>query len=427
MRVTKLFEVWVTLFYPHFLKNRSMLTDSKLKNAKPDARPYKLVDGQGLHALVQANGSILWQQRYRYEGKEQTASHGSYPLVSLLEARKKRDELKKLLLEGLDPAKVKRQRSADGKFSLGDTFKEIADTWHKQWSEVRSPRHAAYVRRRLEGDVFPVIGDLPIASLRPLDIVKVIKAIESRGAVDIAKRAYQTIGAICRYAVAHGLMDRDPTQDVKPSDILISKRPTNYARVDARELPDLLRAVEAYQGTPTTRLALRLMALTFVRTGELIAAKWVEFDFDEAIWRIPPERMKMRTEHIVLLSRQAIETLRTLQMVSGDSELLFPGDRNRRRPISNNTLLRALERMGFKGRMTGHGFRGLASTVLHEHGFDHAHIEAQLAHQERNRISASYNHALYLKQRGQMMQWWADYLDQTLGRNVLPLKRRAIA
>lgn len=404
-----------------------MLTDSKLKNAKPGARPYKLVDGQGLHALVQTSGSILWQQRYRYEGKERTASHGSYPLVSLLEARKKRDELKKLLLEGLDPARVKRQRSADGKFSLGDTFQEIANTWHKQWSEVRSPRHAAYVQRRLEGDVFPVIGDLPITSLRPLDVVKVIKAIESRGAVDIAKRAYQTIGAICRYAVAHGLMDRDPTRDVKPSDILISRRSTNYARVDARELPELLRAVEAYQGTPITRLALKLMALTFVRTSELIAAKWIEFDFEEAIWRIPPERMKMRTEHIVPLSRQAIETLRTLQVVSGHSELLFPGDRNRKKSISNNTLLRALERMGFKGRMTGHGFRGLASTVLHEQGFDHAHIEAQLAHQERDRVSARYNFALYLKQRAQMMQWWADYLDQAMGRNVVPLKRRAIA
>ena len=402
-----------------------MLTDSKLKNAKPDARPYKLVDGQGLHALVQTSGSVLWQQRYRFEGKERTASHGSYPLVSLLEARKKRDELKKLLLEGLDPAKVKRQRSANGGFSLGETFKEIADTWHKQWSEVRSPRHAAYVRRRLEGDVFPVIGDLPIASLRPLDVVKVIKAIEARGAVDIAKRAYQTIGAICRYAVAHGLMDRDPTRDVKPSDILISRRSTNYARVDVKELPELLRAVEAYQGTSTTRMALKLMALTFVGTGELIAARWTEFDISEAVWRIPAERMKMRTEHIVPLSRQAIETLQTLQVISGNAELLFPGDRNRKKPISNNTLLKALERMGFKGRMTGHGFRGLASTVLHENGFDHAHIEVQLAHQERNRISASYNHALYLKQRTVLMQWWADYLDQAIGRNVVVLKRRA--
>ena len=402
-----------------------MLTDSKLKNAKPDARPYKLVDGQGLHALVQTSGSVLWQQRYRFEGKERTASHGSYPLVSLLEARKKRDELKKLLLEGLDPAKVKRQRSADGGLSLGETFKEIADTWHKQWSEVRSPRHAAYVRRRLEGDVFPVIGDLPIASLRPLDVVKVIKAIEARGAVDIAKRAYQTIGAICRYAVAHGLMDRDPTRDVKPSDILISRRSTNYARVDVKELPELLRAVEAYQGTSTTRMALKLMALTFVRTGELIAARWTEFDLSEAVWRIPAERMKMRTEHIVPLSRQAIETLQTLKVISGNAELLFPGDRNRKKPISNNTLLKALERMGFKGRMTGHGFRGLASTVLHENGFDHAHIEVQLAHQERNRISASYNHALYLKQRTVLMQWWADYLDQAIGRNVVLLKRRA--
>ena len=402
-----------------------MLTDSKLKNAKPDARPYKLVDGQGLHALVQTSGSVLWQQRYRFEGKERTASHGSYPLVSLLEARKKRDELKKLLLEGLDPAKVKRQRSADGGLSLGETFKEIADTWHKQWSEVRSPRHAAYVRRRLEGDVFPVIGDLPIASLRPLDVVKVIKAIEARGAVDIAKRAYQTIGAICRYAVAHGLMDRDPTRDVKPSDILISRRSTNYARVDVKELPELLRAVEAYQGTSTTRMALKLMALTFVRTGELIAARWTEFDLSEAVWRIPAERMKMRTEHIVPLSRQAIETLQTLQVISGNAELLFPGDRNRKKPISNYTFLKALERMGFKGRMTGHGFRGLASTVLHENGFDHAHIEVQLAHQERNRISASYNHALYLKQRTVLMQWWADYLDQAIGRNVVVLKRRA--
>jgi len=404
-----------------------MLTDSKLKNAKPEARPYKLVDGQGLHALVQTSGSVLWQQRYRFEGKERTASHGSYPLVSLLEARKKRDELKKLLLEGLDPAKVKRQRSANGGFSLGETFKEIADTWHKQWSEVRSPRHAAYVGRRLEGDVFPVIGDLPIVSLRPLDVVKVIKAIEARGAVDIAKRAYQTIGAICRYAVAHGLMDRDPTRDVKPSDILISRRSTNYARVDVKELPELLRAVEAYQGTSTTRMALKLMALTFVRTGELIAARWTEFDISEAVWRIPAERMKMRTEHIVPLSRQAIETLQTLQVISGNAELLFPGDRNRKKPISNNTLLKALERMGFKGRMTGHGFRGLASTVLHENGFDHAHIEAQLAHQERNRISASYNHALYLKQRTELMQWWADYLDQAIGRNVVLLKRRATA
>jgi hypothetical protein len=402
-----------------------MLTDSKLKNAKPDARPYKLVDGQGLHALVQTSGSVLWQQRYRFEGKERTASHGSYPLVSLLEARKKRDELKKLLLEGLDPAKVKRQRSANGGFSLGETFKEIADTWHKQWSEVRSPRHAAYVRRRLEGDVFPVIGDLPIASLRALDVVKVIKAIEARGAVDIAKRAYQTIGAICRYAVAHGLMDRDPTRDVKPSDILISRRSTNYARVDVKELPELLRAVEAYQGTSTTRMALKLMALTFVRTGELIAARWTEFDLSEAVWRIPAERMKMRTEHIVPLSRQAIETLQTLKVISGNAELLFPGDRNRKKPISNNTLLKALERMGFKGRMTGHGFRGLASTVLHENGFDHAHIEVQLAHQERNRISASYNHALYLKQRTVLMQWWADYLDQAIGRNIVLLKRRA--
>lgn len=394
-----------------------MLTDAKLKNAKPQARAYKLVDGQGLHALVQPSGSILFQQRYRYQGKERTASHGSYPLVSLQEARSKRDVLKKQLLEGLDPAYVKRQKSLNGQLEIGETFRVIAENWHTNWAKARSTRHADYVKRRLESDIFPAIGTLPIAALRPLDIVKVIKTIEARGAIDIAKRAYQTIGAVCRYAVAHGLIERDPTRDLKPSDILITRRASNYARIDARQLPDLMRAIDAYQGTPVTRLALKLIALTFVRTGELIAARWVEFDLEEAIWRIPPERMKMRTQHIVPLSRQAIETLRTLQVVTGSSELLFPGDRSPKKPISNNTILKALERMGFKGQMTGHGFRGLASTVLHEQGFEHAHIEVQLAHQERNRVSASYNHALYLKQRAEMMQWWGDFLHNSLQKN----------
>jgi integrase len=223
------------------------------------------------------------------------------------------------------------------------------------------------------------------------------------------------------------MIERDPTQDVRPSDILVAKRPTNYARIDASELPDLMHAIEGYSGASTTRLSLRLLALTFVRTSELIAARWDEIHFEEANWRIPAERMKMRSPHVLPLSRQALEALRTLHLLTGHSKLLFPGERDRTRPMSNNTILKALERLGFKGRMTGHGFRGLASTILHEHGFEHAHIEVQLAHQERDRVSASYNHAQYLRQRAEMMQWWADRLDAALGRNVVLIDGRRSA
>jgi integrase len=249
-----------------------------------------------------------------------------------------------------------------------------------------------------------------------------MKAIQRGGALDIAKRCYQMTGQVFRYAIAHGIAERNPAVDVKPSDILPSRRQTNYARVEAKELPALLRAIEAYQGTPVTRLAIKLLALTFVRTSELIGARWDEFDLQAGQWRIPAERMKMRTEHIVPLSLQAIQILQILHSITGKSELLFPGERNHGKPMSNNTILKALERMGYKGRMTGHGFRGLASTILHEQGFDHAHIELQLAHQERNAVSAAYNHALYLKQRAKMMQWWANYIDQQLSGNVLKFR-----
>ncbi|NBO56240.1 MAG: integrase, partial [Actinobacteria bacterium] len=223
-----------------------------------------------------------------------------------------------------------------------------------------------------------------------------------------------------------GIAERNPAGDVKPSDILPSRRQTNYARVDAKELPALLRAIEAYQGTPVTRLAIKLLALTFVRTSELIGARWEEFDLRAGQWRIPAERMKMRTEHIVPLSIQAIQILQILHGVTGHSKLLFTGERDHSKPISNNTILKALERIGYKGRMTGHGFRGLASTILHEQGFEHAHIELQLAHQERNQVSAAYNHATYIKQRAKMMQWWGNYLEQQQVGNVIQFKTSTV-
>ncbi len=239
-----------------------------------------------------------------------------------------------------------------------------------------------------------------------------IKAIEHRGAGDIAKRALQVTGQVFRYAIAHGYATRNPAIEFRPSDILKATRKTNYARVYAKELPDLLRKIEVYQGTHLTRLAMKLLALTFVRTSELIEAKWSEFDLEGARWDIPAERMKKRAPHIVPLARQSLEILVVLRGLSGQSEWLFPGDRDPAKPMSNNTILKGLERMGYKGKMTGHGFRGVASTILHEQEYAHEHIELQLAHAPRNAVSAAYNHALHLKARTKMMQHWADFLEQ---------------
>jgi integrase len=401
-----------------------MLNDTRARTARAKSTLYKLTDERGLHLSVYPNGSKLWQLRYRFEGKERTASLGKYPEVSLAEAREKRDQMRKQVAKGIDPVQSQKAAKDVKKLAQTNSFEAVARIWFEGWKAARSPRHAEYVIRRLEADVFPVIGSRPVSEIQAPELVKMMKAIQRRGALDIAKRCYQMTGQVFRYAVAHGLAERNPAGDVKPSDILPSRRQTNYARVDAKELPSLLRAIEAYQGTPVTRLAIKLLALTFVRTGELIGARWEEFDFQLGQWRIPPERMKMRTEHIVPLSLQAIQILQILHGITGYRELLFPGERDHSKPISNNTILKALERMGYKGRMTGHGFRGLSSTILHEQGFDHAHIELQLAHQERNSISAAYNHATYLKPRAKMMQKWADYLDDQLAGNVIAFRAK---
>lgn len=351
---------------------------------------------------------------------------GKYPEVSLAEAREKRDQMRELVANDVDPVQSQKVAKEAKKLAQAHSFEAVARTWFEGWRAARSPRHAEYVIRRLEADVFPAIGKRPVSEIKAPELVRMVKAIEKRGALDISKRAYQTTGQVFRFAIAHGLAERNPASDVKPSDVLASRKKTNYARIDAKELLQLLRKIEGYQGTPATRLAIKLLAMTFVRTGELIGAKWDEFDLNAAEWRIPQERMKMRTPHIVPLSKQVVQLLQVLHGVTGHSKLLFPGERDHLKPISNNTILKALERMGFKGRMTGHGFRGLASTILHEKGFEHMHIALQLAHQERDQVSASYNHALYLKPRAKMMQWWADYLDQQVAGNIVSIKRKAV-
>jgi integrase len=306
-----------------------------------------------------------------------------------------------------------------------NSFASVAAQWLEHWQDGKSPRHADSVKRRMAADILPCLGARPIAEIEAPEIVALAKAIEKRGARDIAKRALETAGQVFRYAIAHGLAERNPATAIRPRDILKATRKVNYARIDAKELPKLLKQIEIYQGRQLTRLAMKLMALTFVRTSELIGARWVEFDLDSRRWDIPAERMKMRTPHIVPLAQQSLEVLEMLRQLTGSNDLVFPGDRNLSKPMSNNTILKALERMGYKGAMTGHGFRGLASTILHEQGYQHEHIELQLAHAPRNAVSAAYNHALHLEARAKMMRDWANFLELTQRSvKVLPIRGR---
>ena len=404
------------------------LTNTECKQAAcpPDRQYVRLADEKGMYLEVTAAGGKYWRVKYRHAGKEKRLALGVYPDVALAQARKARDVARGSLVAGDDPAQLKREAKLTRAMRDANTFEGVARDWWAHWKGPKSPRHADYVIRRLEADVFPALGGRPITGITAPQLLAMAKGIEARGAVDIAKRSLQTCGQILRYAVAHGLIERNPAADVKPADALKPRNKENYARLDAKEMPELLRKIEAYQGSAYTRLAMKLMALTFVRTGELIGARWDEFDLAAAQWRIPAARMKMRTPHIVPLAPQAVEVLRALHTISGDRVLLFTGERDHDKPMSNNTILGALKRMGYAGRMTGHGFRGVASTILHEQGYAHHLIELQLAHQERNATTAAYNHATYLQERQVMMQRWADHLDQLRkGADVINLPQRA--
>lgn len=393
-----------------------MLKDIEVKQAKPSDKPFKVSDEKGMYLLVSSSGKY-WRLDYRFDGKRKTLALGIYPDVSLADARSKRDIARKLLASDppIDPSEKRKVEKTEKHANKTNTFELWARKWWQHWQSNKSPRHAEYVMRRFETDVFPSLGNLPINDIEAHQVVDTVKAIAERGALGLAKRVHQTIGQVFRHAIAHSRESkakRNPASEIKPSDIIESRPKSNYARVDIKELPELLRALDASASQPLTRLAVKLIGLTFVRTTELIEAKWSEIDFAENQWRVPAERMKMKTPHIVPLSRQAIHTLETIKAISGHCDLIFPNQNNHTKPMSNNTILKALEIAGYKHRMTGHGFRGLASTALHEQGFDHQHIELQLAHQERNQVSAAYNHALYIKQRTAMMQIWADYLDE---------------
>jgi integrase len=405
------------------------LTIKEIDKAKPSDKPYKLSDGGGLCLLVTPSGARLWRWRYRFEGKEKMMALGEYPLVSLSGARDLHFAARKTLTAGVDPmaerkaeAEAKQRRTETQQREARNSFERVAERWWEWWSIGKSPRHADTVMRRLEADVFPAFGHKFIDAVTAADVRELMLAIERRDARDVAKRSHETTSQVFRFAIARDIASRNPAADFKPRDILAEARAENRARVSAKELPELLAKMEDYNGDAITRFAMNLMVYTFVRTSEEIEAPWTEFDLDEARWVIPAERMKMNTPHIVPLSRQAVEILRALKLLTGNGRLVFPGANDKNRPMSNNTILYALYRLGYRDRMTGHGFRGLASTVLNENGFDEAHIELQLAHMRRNKVAAAYNHAKYLKQRTEMMQWWADYVDAQLAKG-----RRALA
>jgi len=401
------------------------LTDTKLQKAKPGNNAYTLTDGRGLYILIQPAGGKLWRYKYSFDGKPKLMALGSYLVVTLAMARERHMEARRQLSAGVDPMAMRREGKTAVKASADGAFANVAALWLDHWRLNKSPRHVDSTEHRLKADILPALGARHICEIQAKELIAMAKKIEGdRGARDVAKRAVETTGQIFEYAIANGLanVERNPARDVKPSLILKPVEVQHMARVDVKEeLPALLRAIDTYKGL-VTRLAMKLLALTFVRTSELIEAPWSEIDLDAARWTIPAERMKMKTPHIVPLSRQAIEILKALQQLTGHGDLLFPGDRDSERAMSNMTILAALWRLGYKGRMTGHGFRGIASTVLHEHEFKDAHIELQLAHQKRDKVAAAYNYAEHLKARGVMMQWYADYLDaRRQGARVIPI------
>ena len=386
------------------------LSDVKVRNAKSGARPYKIADGEGLFLLIATTGSKYWRMKYHFAGKEKLLALGVYPNVSLSDARERRAFARKILAAGNDPGEAKKEVKRQAVLNAENTFEAVAREWMGQRSHEWEDSSAENVRKRLERHIFPRLGSRPIAEITAPEILSVLRVIESAGALDTAQRAMQVCGQVFMYAIATARAERNPVPDLRRA--LKTPVAKHHAYLKAVELPEFLQKLDAYDGAVETKLALRLLTLTFVRTTELRAAEWTEIDWDKAEWRIPAERMKMKEQHLVPLSQQAVAVLRELQGHTGKQKYLFPNQHKAVDFMSENTMLYALYRMGYHSRTTGHGFRSTASTILNENGFMPDVIERQLAHTERNTVRAAYNHAQYLTERRKMMQWWADYLDK---------------
>jgi len=401
------------------------LSDVQVRTAKPREKDYKLSDGGGLYLLITSTGGKLWRMKYAYDGKEKQLAFGAYPTVTLQDARQRREDAKKLLSNGVDPQEVKKSLKAATVAETENGFEVVAREWHGKFSGSWSPSHTETTIKRLELDVFPILGARPVGEIKAPELLAMLRRIESRGALETAHRVRTICGQIFRYALATGRAERDPAADLKGA-LPPYKKGHLAAITDPKEVASLLRAIDGFQGSFVVKSALLLSPLFFVRPGELRQAEWAEIDFEAATWNIPAERMKMKVAHLVPLSSQALKVLNELYALTGRSIYLFPCHRSFARPMSNNAINAALRRMGFeKDEMTGHGFRAMARTILDEVLQVRVdYIEHQLAHAVRDANGRAYNRTSHLAERRKMMQLWSDYLEGLKqGAKVLPLRR----
>jgi integrase len=397
-----------------------LLTDAKIRGLRPKDKQYKVPDGGGLYLHVTPAGGKLWRFKYRFGGKEKSLSLGVYPDLKLADARKKHRQAREQLANGIDPATAKRME----KFRQEKTFETVASEWwhakHEKWSQ----NHADLVWSRLEKNVLPWMKNRPISEITTRELLDVLRKIEKRGAVETARRVGQVCNQVFIYAVASGYTDVNVAGSLNQA--LRERKVKSFPAItEPKQVRDLLKAIDDFEGSFVVRQALRIAPLVFARPGELRKAEWENFDLDEGLWIIPADKMKMRRDHIVPLSRQAVEILQELEPLTGAGRYVFPSVRTSARPMSENTMNVALRRLGYsKEQMVSHGFRAMASTRLHELGWKTEVIEFQLAHADKNKIRGVYNRAEYLEERKRMMQAWADYLDGLKsGAAIIPMKR----
>lgn len=390
------------------------LTELKIKSSKPDTKAYKLADEKGMYLLIQPSGGKLWRLDYRFDGKRKTLALGGYPDVTLAEARDRRDQARKLLAGGSDPGAVKKAQKAGRKEQALNSFEVTARRWHQKNTGKWSESYADKTIRMLERDVFPWIGSKPVVDLEAPEFLSVARRVEKRGHIDTAHRAIQLCGQVMRFAVAEGLVRRDPTGDLRGALVPVESNHMPSVTEPAR-VGQILQMFEAFTGSFQVQCALKLAPMVFTRPGELRRAKWSDINLDEAMWSIPAEVMKMREPHLVPLSSQAVEILKDLLPFSGHLEYVFPGGRDPKRPMSDAAVNAAMRRLGIdtQNELTGHGFRAMARTILHERlGYEPDVIEQQLAHKTPGPLGAAYARAKFIDKRIKMMQAWADYLDK---------------
>jgi integrase len=399
------------------------LTDTAIRKAKPGMKAVRMYDGGGLYLEIAPSGGKWWRFKFRFGGKEKLLSMGVYPDTSLTMARRKRQEARELLAEGIDPGAARKESKAAEKAEALSTVEATARAWLDHRADAWVQRTRTVILASLENDVFPVIGAKPVANVEPADIRNLVQGIEARGAGETAGRVFQRLRSIFRYAIAHDLIATDPTYPLKPAEIFKPRKVAHRAALAERDVPTFLHRLAGYQGDPTTAAALTLLMLTAVRPGELRGARWDEIDTDRKLWRVPAARMKMKTEHTVPLSTQALAALDTLRPLTGTGALVLPSPFYPAKPLSDGTLNSALARMGYKGMATAHGFRTLFSTCANEVGWNRDFIEKQLAHEDRDDVRSAYNRAQWLDERAKMMQWWADRIDTLRkGADIIPFK-----